>query len=89
MVPGTHKLGLLSRRGHTLSDANIDKLCGTVVNLEAVAGESFLCHNFLVHRSGVNSTDKSRIGFSANYVDQRCVASVVLAPRQTYSCANT
>ena len=73
VVPGSHRLGLLSRRGHTLSAADIDRVVGRgeVVDVELRAGDAFLCHNFTVHRSGINSTAAPRRGFSINYVDAR------------------
>jgi len=71
IVPGSHKLGLLSERGHTISEdhrlqhAPAEKS----VYLEAEQGEVFVLHNFLLHRSGINSTDYSRRGFSVCYMD--------------------
>lgn len=73
-VKGSHSLGLLSRRGHTLIASDVKKYCSDgkrIVNLEAKAGETYLCHNWLVHRSNSNSTNENRLGFSANYIDQR------------------
>merc|ERR1719343_149206 len=73
VVPGSHKLGLLSRRGHTLSAENIakHKVEECAVHVEVARGESVLMHNFLVHRSGVNPTNASRRAFSVNYTDVR------------------
>ena len=75
VVRGSHRLGLLSARGHTLSDADIARVCDApdadVVTVELQPGEAFLCHNWTVHRSGVNTTDAPRRGFSANFVDSR------------------
>jgi hypothetical protein len=75
VVRGSHKAGLLSRRGHTLSLEAIDAIVGAhpedVVDVELAPGEAFLCHNFTVHRSGVNATPVARAGFSVNYIDAR------------------
>lgn len=80
VVRGSHRLGLLSRRGHTLSAADIERVVGggSVVDVELAPGDAFLCHNFTVHRSGTNSTDAARRGFSVNFVDAR---TRVLDPR--------
>ena len=73
VVRGSHKLGILSARGHTLSSAHVEELCKeeNIETLEIPAGHSFLCHNWTVHGSGVNQTEKSRLAFSVNYVDGR------------------
>ena len=76
VVRGSHRRGLLSARGHTLSDAHVAELVdaappGDVVTVELEAGDAFLCHNWTVHRSGVNTTAEPRRGFSANFVDAR------------------
>ena len=73
VVKGSHKLGLLSRRGHTLSEADVARVVGggEVVDVELRAGDAFFCHNWTVHRSGINSTDSARRGFSVNYIDAR------------------
>jgi ectoine hydroxylase-related dioxygenase (phytanoyl-CoA dioxygenase family) len=76
VVRGSHHAGLLSRRGHTLADADIERLVDAdggknVVTVELEAGDAFLAHNWLVHRSGVNTTEEARRGFSANFVDAR------------------
>jgi hypothetical protein len=52
--------------------------CREVVDVELAPGDAFLCHNFTVHRSGTNSTDAARRGFSVNFVDAR---TRVLDPR--------
>eukprot|EP01087_Luapelamoeba_hula_P021011 TRINITY_DN7270_c0_g2_i1.p1 TRINITY_DN7270_c0_g2~~TRINITY_DN7270_c0_g2_i1.p1 ORF type:complete len:288 (+),score=38.62 TRINITY_DN7270_c0_g2_i1:1-864(+) len=70
-IPGTHKHGLMSERGHTLSPEHIEKYCGpeNVHYLELPAGHAVLCHNWLVHQSGVNKADVPRRGFSCNYIN--------------------
>jgi hypothetical protein len=85
-VVGSHKRGLLSRRGHTLSAAHIAELVDAhpeqVADLELQPGEAVLCHNFLVHRSGINTTPEARRGFSVNYIDGR---TRVLDPKPAQS----
>jgi len=75
VVKGSHKLGLLSKRGHTLSAEHIKQLVDdnptNVLDMELKPGEAVLCHNFLVHRSGINTTAQARRGFSVNYIDGR------------------
>lgn len=73
VVPGSHRLGLLSRRGHTLSVASLEeqRVESRKVPVEVARGESILMHNYLIHRSGVNPTEKPRRAFSVNYADGR------------------
>ena len=73
VVRGSHRLGLLSRRGHTLSAEDVERVVGggEVVDVELAPGDAFFCHNFTVHRSGTNSTDAARRGLSLNFVDAR------------------
>ncbi len=77
IVRGTHKVGLMSDKGHTLSQENVEKYCtpDKIVNLELKEGECVLLHNWLVHKSGVNKTENPRRGFSACYVDSRTKVS--------------
>ena len=87
VIPGSHKLGLLSRRGHTLSDESLQKLnpVQNGIHIEVASGESVLMHNFLVHGSGVNPTDQPRRAFSVNYCDAR---TRVLDPKPTVQPEN-
>ena len=73
VVPGTHRLGLLSKNGSTISDENVARHCpdSAVEYLEIGAGEGLLLHNWLVHRSDVNRTDRPRRAFTACYMDGR------------------
>ena len=73
VIPGSHKLGLLSKRGHTLSPEHVEQYCpeNKIVYLELKAGEAVLLHNWLVHRSDVNKTDIPRRAFSVCYMDAR------------------
>ena len=71
IIPGSHRLGLLSERGHTISaehEAQHAKDEDSVF-LEAKTGEVFVLHNWLLHRSGVNTIDRPRRAFSVCYMD--------------------
>lgn len=52
VVKGSHKLGLLSRRGHTLSPDDVERVVGggEVLDVELQPGDCFFCHNWTVHR---------------------------------------
>lgn len=71
VIPGSHRLGLLSDRGHTLTPEQEAEHCRDERSayLEAEAGEAILLHNYLLHRSGVNGTDLPRRAFSVVYMD--------------------
>jgi phytanoyl-CoA hydroxylase len=76
VIRGSHKHGILSKRGHTLSTADIKRLIDdadqdNIIDVELKAGQAFLCHNFTIHRSGINNTAAARRGFSVNYIDAR------------------
>ncbi len=73
VVPGSHRLGLLSEWGHTITPEQEAMYCPEekVVYLEAEAGEAILLHNWLLHGSGVNAIDIPRRAFSVCYMDGR------------------
>jgi hypothetical protein len=73
IIPGSHSLGLLSERGHTITPEQELEHCrpGRVVFLELAPGESALLHNWTLHRSDVNATDLPRRAFSVCYMDGR------------------
>ncbi len=73
IIPGSHKLGLLSKQGHTISKEHEEKYCpaNKTVFLELKPGEVALMHNLLLHRSDVNNTDIPRRAFSVCYMDAR------------------
>ncbi|MCW8130308.1 MAG: phytanoyl-CoA dioxygenase family protein [Planctomycetota bacterium] len=75
VVPGTHKLGLMSTRGHVVSDEKLKelKVDEKSVFVELEAGESFLMHNSLFHRSGRNGTTIARRAYSVCYMDGETV----------------
>lgn len=71
VIPGTHRLGLLSDGGHTITEEMERRYCppGASVFLEAAAGEAILLHNHLLHRSGVNPAAEPRRALSVVYMD--------------------
>ncbi|MBA2482684.1 MAG: phytanoyl-CoA dioxygenase family protein [Planctomycetes bacterium] len=73
IIPGSHRLGLLSERGHTITQEMEALHCRPerIVHLELDAGESVLLHNWVLHRSDVNRTDRPRRAFSCCYMDGR------------------
>ena len=72
IVPGSNNLGILNEQ-HFTSEEDQAKYTQDedVIDLEAEAGEAILLHNFLLHRSGVNTTSAPRRAFSATYMDVR------------------
>ena len=70
IVPGSHRLGILNE-AHYTSEEDQAAHCRDedVIDFEAEAGEAILIHNWLLHRSGVNSTDRPRRAFSVAYMD--------------------
>jgi len=73
VIPESHRLGLLSKRGSTLSEENIRRYCpeNKIEYLELDAGEGLLLHNWLLHRSDINRTNSPRRALSACYMDGR------------------
>lgn len=71
IIPGSHKFGLLSERGHTISSEQEARYCRDEdsIYLEAEPGESILLHNYTLHRSGINRSAQSRRAFSVVYMD--------------------
>lgn len=72
-VRGSHRLGLLTNYGSTLSDEDAAKYCTPekIVSLEVPAGHSVLLHNWLVHRSGINPSTVPRRAVTICYLDGR------------------
>src|SRR5579884_465534 len=71
VIPGSHHHGLFSERGHTITPEQEAQYARDEdsVYLEAKAGEAILLHNWLLHRSGVNTIDCPRRAFSVCYMD--------------------
>ncbi len=73
VVPGTHRLGLLSTFGSTIAEEDAARHCPPerIQPLEVEAGHAVLLHNWLIHRSGVNPTPTPRRAFTTCYMDGR------------------
>jgi hypothetical protein len=73
VVPGTHRLGLLTRHGSTLSADDTARHCPpeNILPLEVEAGHAVLLHNWLIHRSGVNPSPAPRRAFTMCCMDGR------------------
>jgi hypothetical protein len=73
VIPGSHRLGLVTAQGSTLSEEDARRFCpqDQVHPLEVPAGHAVLMHNWLIHRSGVNPTPQPRRAFTACYLDSR------------------
>jgi ectoine hydroxylase-related dioxygenase (phytanoyl-CoA dioxygenase family) len=71
IIPGSHRLGLLSERGHTITPEQEAIYCREEDSryLEMKAGEVVLLHNLVLHRSGINATEQPRRAFSVVYMD--------------------
>jgi phytanoyl-CoA hydroxylase len=76
VVPGSHRLGLLSRQGSTLAAEAVERHCppDRVRPLELEAGHAVVFHNWLIHRSGVNPTAGPRRAFTACFMDGRTLS---------------
>jgi hypothetical protein len=72
-VRGSHRLGLLTDFGSTLSEDHAAEHClpEAVVPLEVPAGHAVLMHNWLIHRSGVNPSPTPRRAVTICYLDGR------------------
>lgn len=78
VVPGTHRLGLLTTFGSTLTPEDAERHCpaDAVLPLEVEPGHALLLHNWLIHRSGINPSPVPRRAFSACYMDGRTVGTL-------------
>lgn len=72
-VRGSHRLGLLSQYGATVSEDDVAAHVRDedIVSLEVPAGHAVLMHNWLVHRSGVNPSTVPRRAVTICYLDGR------------------
>jgi polysaccharide pyruvyl transferase WcaK-like protein len=73
VIPGSHRLGLLSLHGSTLSEEDAVRQCPLerIRPLETEAGHAVLLHNWLIHRSGVNPSQVARRAFTMCCMDGR------------------
>ncbi|MDA0709935.1 MAG: phytanoyl-CoA dioxygenase family protein [bacterium] len=73
IIPGSHKLGLINpdHPSGFLTPEQAETHCRTedTVYLELEAGEVALLHNWTLHSSDVNRSDRSRRAFSVSYMD--------------------
>ena len=73
VIPGSHNLGLLSTFGSVVQEDDVDRHCAKElrVPLEVPAGHGVLLHNWILHRSGINTTPMPRRAFTACFLDAR------------------
>lgn len=78
VVPGTHRLGLLSAHGSTVAPDEVARHCPAerVRAIEVASGHALLLHNWLIHRSGINPSPIPRRAFTACYMDGRTVSTL-------------
>jgi len=78
VIPGSHRLGLLSTKGSTISASDVQHYCpeDAIEYLELDAGEAVLLHNWLLHRSDTNHTGAPRRALSGCYMDARTLNTV-------------
>ena len=71
VIPGSHRHGLFSEHGHTITPEQEVEFARDEDStfLNAKAGEAILLHNWLLHRSGINTIERPRRAFSACYMD--------------------
>lgn len=72
-IPGSHRLGLLSLIGSTVADEHVAVHCppDRIHPLEVPSGHAILIHNWLIHRSGVNTSPIPRRAFTMCCMDAR------------------
>lgn len=75
VIPGSHRRGVVNPAHASafldpVQQADCDGDAGRRL-LDIGAGEVWLLHNWLLHRSGVNETDNPRRAFSVCYMDAR------------------
>ena len=82
VVPGSHRLGLLTPFGSTLPPELAAVHCppDAVRHVTAQAGELILLHNWVIHRSGVNPTESPRRAFTTCLMDARTQSVSTGAP---------
>lgn len=71
IVPGSHRLGLLSEHGHTITAEQEREHCppDRCEELVMEPGELVLLHNLVLHASGTNASGQPRRAFSACLMD--------------------
>lgn len=72
-IPGSHRKGLLSLSGSTVSEENVKIHCTPerIHPLEVPAGHAVLLHNWLIHRFGINPSPVPLRAFTMCCMDAR------------------
>jgi hypothetical protein len=72
-IPGSHRLGILSVFGSTVAEENVAVHCqpDRIHPLEVPSGHALLLHNWLIHRSGLNTSSIPRRAFTMCCLDAR------------------
>ena len=68
VLPGSHKNGLVTPLGGLVPEDRSRGVDDRVVKVPARAGDLIVLHNHVWHRSGVNTTPKTRRAFSVCYM---------------------
>ena len=75
IIPGSHKWGIINpdHQSAFLTEAQAEERTRDqkILNVELDAGEAVLLHNWTLHRSDTNHTNKPRRAFSVCYMDSR------------------
>ena len=68
VLPGSHKAGLVTPLGGLVPEDRARGVEASVVKVPARAGDVIVLHNHVWHRSGVNTTPRTRRAFSVCYM---------------------
>ena len=76
VIPGSHRLGLVSNVGSTLTPAASARHCPAdrVRMLPVAPCEMVMFHNWLIHRSGLNHADQPRRALTTCPMDARTIS---------------
>lgn len=76
LIPGSHRLGVLTAHGSTLTAEDATKHCPPerATPMVAAPGEMFLLHNWTIHRSGINPSPQPRRAFTICLMDARTIS---------------
>jgi phytanoyl-CoA hydroxylase len=77
LIPKSHKLGCVNPSHHSgfLTEQQADQHCDPAeeICLELLPGDIALLHNYTIHKSGQNFSQRPRRAYSVNYMDARTV----------------